>query len=620
MDEAPSRKAPPVPRLPRLPRLRSSPGLPGALPETLTAGTRLGRYELAARVRDDEAGSLWLAHEEMPAGAERIVGLRIAAPGLAADQLFRELLRQEVKLAGGVAHPNVAQVLELGKEAGTLFVASEWVEGDTLAELRTATSGEPTAIPAAIILRILADACAGLHAAHLLRDRKGELLNVVHGDVSPASIQLAIDGTVRIVDLGFMKARARHGGGANLAWSQSGRAPGHRIDRHADVWGIGAILAEALEDAGEWDADAGAGAPVLSELVLRARSIDPVERFATAAEMQGAIEAAMMTLGLGATHATVAAFLKEKLGDRAAVRAALVWSARARKPRVLSVPTPAVESVRATVRSVRPEPGHFIVSSPGFGDTGNGISRTPIHGTPAPGRSGAGLRRSTGLLFGGLALAAVGLGATRYFLARGSSAGTARATGVAPSSEVAAGDGAPSPAVPVVDVSSLPLAPIVTPPPGPTCPAGMVAVASANAGNEPPLAPFCLDAAPVTTEAYKACSDAGDCKRAAFENRWAGITSKERAAYDPLCRERDPKTHAREPVNCIDRAMAALYCKARGARLPTEPESAFATRGIDGKPRGASEGSASFSEWSLRPNEPASTRSYALGFRCARSL
>ena len=115
----------------------------------------------------------------------------------------------------------------------------------------------------------------------------------------------------------------------------------------------------------------------------------------------------------------------------------------------------------------------------------------------------------------------------------------------------------------------------------------------------------------MTTEAYKACSDVGDCKRAAMENRWAGITPQEQAVADPLCHERDPRGHANEPVNCVDRDMATLYCAAHGARLPTEAEAAFASR---------SPSAAGFSEWSLRPHEPPTTRSHALGFRCARSL
>src|SRR5580704_2655383 len=143
----------------------------------LVPGARIDRYELVVLVREDDAGCVWLAREKTAASAERLVALRFASPALAEDERFRELLRQEVKLASGVAHPNVAQVLELGDADGIPFVASEWVEGDTLADLRAAASAKKVTIPTGFILRIAADTCAGLHAAHLLRDQNGGLLN-----------------------------------------------------------------------------------------------------------------------------------------------------------------------------------------------------------------------------------------------------------------------------------------------------------------------------------------------------------------------------------------------------------------------------------------------------------
>src|SRR5580698_2922695 len=87
----------------------------------LAPGARIDRYELVVLVREDDAGCVWLAREKT-AAAERLVALRFASPALAGDARFRELLRQEVKLASGVAHPNVAQVLELGDADGIPFV------------------------------------------------------------------------------------------------------------------------------------------------------------------------------------------------------------------------------------------------------------------------------------------------------------------------------------------------------------------------------------------------------------------------------------------------------------------------------------------------------------------
>jgi eukaryotic-like serine/threonine-protein kinase len=663
----------------------SGKGPPGSRPSsfaTFAPGRKIGPFEIALLVREDDAGSAWLASEKTAAGTERLVALRTAAPTLGADERFCALLRQEVKLATGVAHPNVAQVLGVGDETGaipsgprseSLFVASEWVDGESFADLRAAASAKRVRIPQAIALRILADACAGLHAAHLLRDRSGGLLNVVHGDVSPRSIVIAASGEAKVIDLGFMKARARHAGGANHAWSQDGRSPpGLRIDRHADVWGIGAILADVLGEYADVPASSRSGAAVpslVSALVVRARSLDPMERFATAAEMQGAIEGAMMSLGIATSHATVGAFAKGLVGDRTRARAEALRASRAKARVVLSIPTPPVDSVPATVQSVRAagdgeferssarstpdaeseqssarstpdaeseqssarstaeaaessesrilkpprlprvmppremRPPPVIVRRESRGDTGSAVSHTPVCDTLAHPVARANRGRRA-FFAAGSALALVGLAAGAYRAIR-------------PRGRVAVAVTTP------VEVVGPPL---VAPPPAPAaapatishCPAGMVEVTVAEAlPPGAPSAPFCLDSAPVTTEAYKGCSDDGDCKRAATENRWAGITAKEQAADDPLCRERDPRAHAKEPVNCVDRDMAAVYCKAHGLRLPTEAEAAFVTRDAGGRPTGRTPGA--FSEWSQRPDEPATTRSYAIGFRCART-
>jgi formylglycine-generating enzyme required for sulfatase activity/serine/threonine protein kinase len=97
------------------------------------------------------------------------------------------------------------------------------------------------------------------------------------------------------------------------------------------------------------------------------------------------------------------------------------------------------------------------------------------------------------------------------------------------------------------------------------------------------LAPFCIDEFEVTVEQYKACSDAGRCKRAGTVNEWAGISDKEKKAFDPLCNVRDPVSRARHPINCVDWEMADKFCKEQGRRLPTEAEWEFAARGPDGR-------------------------------------
>jgi eukaryotic-like serine/threonine-protein kinase len=97
------------------------------------------------------------------------------------------------------------------------------------------------------------------------------------------------------------------------------------------------------------------------------------------------------------------------------------------------------------------------------------------------------------------------------------------------------------------------------------------------------LAPFCIDEFEVTVEQYKACSDAGRCKRAGTTNDWANISDKDRKAFDPLCNVRDPVERSKHPINCVDWDMAEKFCREKDGRLPTEAEGEFAARGPDGR-------------------------------------
>jgi formylglycine-generating enzyme required for sulfatase activity len=96
------------------------------------------------------------------------------------------------------------------------------------------------------------------------------------------------------------------------------------------------------------------------------------------------------------------------------------------------------------------------------------------------------------------------------------------------------------------------------------------------------LSPYCMDITEVTVEAYRSCSDKGDCARAPTTVQWPGMKASEKKTYGPLCNI-DDAGRDRHPINCVDWDMASTYCKAQGKRLPTSAEWELAVRSPDGR-------------------------------------
>jgi len=307
----------------------------------LVPGQRLDRYELLAPVAQGGMAWVWLARLQGAHGFEKLVAIKTILPEYAQDPRFQKMFLDEAHIASGIVHSNVAQILDLGEEQGVLYLVMEWVDGDALSRLNRAVEKQQKTIPIGVTLRVLADACGGLHAAHELKDKQGQLLGVVHRDVSPHNILVDVQGIAKLIDFGIAKARDRLADETNagllkgkLAYMAPEQALGKPLDRRADVWAIGAVLYQLLSHRPPYDGPnqlatlhlltSGRPAqplpksvpePVLA-LVKKSLTHSRDDRFSTALEMQQAIETAMVESGCTATIADVARYIHTELTER----------------------------------------------------------------------------------------------------------------------------------------------------------------------------------------------------------------------------------------------------------------------------------------------------------------
>jgi serine/threonine protein kinase len=314
-----------------------------ALPSApLAIGDELGRYELVCPIAEGGMASVWVARLRGKHGFEKLVAIKMILPRFATDPLFRDMFLDEARIASRIEHPNVAQMFDLGEERELLYLVMEYVDGDALSKLNRSCQKKGVKIPTGVVLRVLADACAGLHEAHELTDGAGKPLGIVHRDISPHNILVSTKGIVKLIDFGIAKTDSAdvedNGTGAlkgKLQYMAPEQALGRPVDRRADVWGVGAILYHLLAGRAPYEGDnqlatlhrLGSGLPpatlppevhpAIAAVACGALAQDPAERFDNAAEMREAIEQAMVVAQLTTTSADVSAFWTEHLAGRA---------------------------------------------------------------------------------------------------------------------------------------------------------------------------------------------------------------------------------------------------------------------------------------------------------------
>ena len=305
-------------------------------PLALEPGCRLDRYELLAPYARGGMACVWLGRVRGKHGFERMVAVKTILPEYAADPEFRAMMVEEARIASAIEHPNVAHIIDVGEDRGVFYLVLEWVDGDSLYALHRLNDKQKKLLPAPVALRTMADACRGLHAAHELHDGSGKLLGVVHRDVSPHNVLVSsTTGTVKLIDFGVAKAQGRLGGNTTagvikgkVRFMSPEQALGGEVDRRSDVWSAGASLQYLLTGtypyAGINDLEVlmaltrgtppapvpSSVHPKIAEVLTRALTPAPADRYPTALALSRAIEAAMAASSCRASTADVVAYLE----------------------------------------------------------------------------------------------------------------------------------------------------------------------------------------------------------------------------------------------------------------------------------------------------------------------
>ena len=197
-----------------------------------------------------------LARVREPARPERLVVLKRMHRHLAADRESVKRFVDEARLAITLRHPNVVEVYESGEADGQYYIAMEYLHGHDLRRVLSQMAKRGVPMRLANALSIARAVCRGLDYTHERTDANGELLGIVHRDVSPHNVRVTYGGRVKLVDFGSAQttiqlARTRTGIlEGKVAYMSPEQALGEPLDRRSDVFCVGILLWEMTT--GHW--------------------------------------------------------------------------------------------------------------------------------------------------------------------------------------------------------------------------------------------------------------------------------------------------------------------------------------------------------------------------------
>jgi serine/threonine-protein kinase len=208
----------------------------------------LGPYTLDKRIGAGGMADVFLAR-----GPRGVCVVKRPHAHLCANPDFVRMFLDEASILASVIHPNIAQIFDLGHVGDTYYLAMEYVPGFDLMTISLEHERQGELMAPELCARIMADVAGALHHAHEAKHPKtGQLLNLIHRDVSPHNVLLSTTGLVKLIDFGVARAAtATHRTQAGLV---KGKYPymapeqitGQDIDRRVDVYAMGLVLYELL--------------------------------------------------------------------------------------------------------------------------------------------------------------------------------------------------------------------------------------------------------------------------------------------------------------------------------------------------------------------------------------
>lgn len=296
---------------------------------------------------------------------QRLYAIKRLHTHLQSDEEFRAMFLDEARVAGMVRHPNVVSVLDYGQDADGPFLVMDYIDGISLGRLMGLAHKQMGTLPLQACLRIMLRVGEGLRAVHELSDPDGELLQLVHRDLSPQNILVSFDGSVLLTDFGIAKALGSSSKTATgvlkgkMGYMSPEQLQYLPVSPQSDLFSFGVVLYELLagerlyknrtdasaaqrilhepvRDIGELRPDT---PPELVELLFRLLAKSPEHRPESAREVVALLDAALSALVATEPPIRLDSVVEEFAGEDSRLRRSRVKRAL-NEPIAVAAPTP----------------------------------------------------------------------------------------------------------------------------------------------------------------------------------------------------------------------------------------------------------------------------------------
>ena len=242
----------------------------------LNAGTRLGRYEVRTQIGAGGMGEVYLAQD---LNLRRCVALKLLPAEYTQDEGRLRRFEQEACAASGLNHPNILTIHEIGAEGEAHFIATEFIDGESLRERMTRSD-----MKLREMLDVVIQVAAALTAAHEA--------GIVHRDIKPENIMVRRDGYVKVLDFGLAKLIERRTTDSEastmvntdpgvvmgtVGYMSPEQARGTEVDSRTDIWSLGVVIYELIAGRVPFE---GATTGDMIGSILSDRNAPPLARFA----------------------------------------------------------------------------------------------------------------------------------------------------------------------------------------------------------------------------------------------------------------------------------------------------------------------------------------------------